>query len=151
MRPHPQETVLHELLQHGYFPRGAVFQEQTAPVWIPHGVRSPANNPVLEWGPPSTGSQVLPGACSSLSSPRNHSRHWASTCSGMESSRGGYLLLGGPPWAAGVSTCFTIVFTMGCRGMSSPSSLTFMSAELFLSHILTFLSTCKCCGTGCHC
>jgi len=54
------ETVLHKLLQHesfpwaaalhelplrGSFPQGAVLQEQAAPVWVHHGVTSPASKP----------------------------------------------------------------------------------------------------------
>ena len=46
------------------------------------------------------------------------------------------------------TACLTMVFTMGCRGISAPapgapppppSSLTLVSAELFLSHILSHI------------
>ena len=53
--------------------------------------------------------------------------------------------ISGPLWSMGYrgTTCCTVVFSMGCRGICSlahgappphPSSLTLMSAELFLSH-----------------
>ena len=57
----PWETVLHKLLQHDTFPRAAVlqkslqhasfpqdvfFQEQTAQVWVHHGVTNTARKPV---------------------------------------------------------------------------------------------------------
>ncbi|KAK4810725.1 hypothetical protein QYF61_007699 [Mycteria americana] len=38
-----------------------------------HGVTGPASKPAPEWAPLSTGSQVLPGACSSMRSPWGHS------------------------------------------------------------------------------
>jgi len=38
-----QETVLHKLLQCESFSQGAVLQEQAAPVWVSHEVRSPAS------------------------------------------------------------------------------------------------------------
>jgi len=44
-------SPLHELLQHGSFPWGAVIQEQTAPTWVPHGVTSPASKPASVWAP----------------------------------------------------------------------------------------------------
>lgn len=39
----PRETVLHQLLQRGSFPGGAVLQEQAAPAWVPHRATSPAS------------------------------------------------------------------------------------------------------------
>jgi len=65
-----------------------------------------------------------------------------------------------PPWTAmgcRGTACLTMVFITGCRGISapepgapppSPASLTLVSAELFLSHILTPLFCCKCCYAG---
>jgi len=52
---HPWEAVLHELLQHGSFSRGAVLQEQAAPAWIPCGITSPASKPAPAWASLSTG------------------------------------------------------------------------------------------------
>jgi len=66
----PWAAALHKLPQHGYFPRGAVLQEQTPPAWVHHGVMSPASKPAPAWAPLSTGLQVLAGACSSAGSPR---------------------------------------------------------------------------------
>ncbi|KAM9591178.1 uncharacterized protein ACIBXB_006075 [Morphnus guianensis] len=138
----PQAAVLHELLQHGSLPRHAVLQEHIAPAWVPHGVTSPARKPA-PWAPLSTDPQVLPGACSSVGFPRGHSLLRAPTCSGMGSSTG-----------CRGTACLTMVFTMGCRGISAlahgappppPSSLTLVSAGLFLLHVLTLLSGCRFC------
>ena len=101
----PWETVLHELLQHEFFPRGAVLQEQAAPGWVPHGVTSPASK-LLQRG---------------LLSPRGHrscqepAPAWAShrvttsfghppalTC-GPPQAAGGSLLHHGPPWVQGTA------------------------------------------------
>jgi len=55
----PRETVLHELLQRGPFPWGAVLQEQAVPAWVPTGSQVlPAN--LLQCGL-STWSQPPPG------------------------------------------------------------------------------------------
>jgi len=100
----PWAAVLHELPQRGSLPRGAILQEQAAPVWVLHGVTSPASNPAPAWAPLSMGPQVLAGACSSTGSPRGHSFLQASTCPGMGSlpwAAGGDLLHRGPPWAVG--------------------------------------------------
>jgi len=118
-----QAAVLQKLLQRGSLLWGAVLQEQTAPVWASHQATAFFRHPPAPtWGPP-----------------------WAA---------GGYLLHHGPPWAAGVTICLTVVFSTGCRGISAPvpgappppsSSLTLVSAELFLSHILTPFFDCSCC------
>jgi len=39
----------------GLFPQGAVLQEQAAPVWVPHGVTSPASKPAPGRAPLSMG------------------------------------------------------------------------------------------------
>jgi len=117
----PRDTVLHELLQRGSLPRGAVLQEQPAPAWIPHGVTSPASKPAPAWAPLSTGPQVLPGACSSVGSPRGHSLLQASPGSGMGSSPGcGWG--SAPPWTSlgcRGTACLTMVCSTGCRGTSA--------------------------------
>jgi len=142
----PQAASLHELPQRGSFPRGAALQEQAAPAWDPHGFTRPASKPAPVWAPLSTGLQVLAGACSSTGSPQGHSFLQASTCSSTGSlpqATGGDLLHHGPPWAAGGQPASTMVFIMGYTGkLSSPASraLTLVSAELFLSHLLTPLS-----------
>jgi len=47
-----QETVLHELLQCGSLPWGAVLQEQAAPAWALHGVTASLGHPPTPvWGP----------------------------------------------------------------------------------------------------
>jgi len=147
-----QETVLHELLQHVAFPwqllqhrslpLSAVLQEQTAPAWIPHGVTSPTSKPAPAWAPLSTGPQVLAGPCSSTGSPWGHSLLWAHPPVLVWTSMG-----------CRGTACLTMVFTMGFRGISSPvpgapppplSSLIQVSAEIFLSHCLTPLSSYNC-------
>jgi len=139
---------------HMSFPWGAVLQEQTAPAWVPHGVASPASKPAPAWAHLPTGPQVLSGAHSSVGFPQGHSLLWASICSGLESSPG-CRWIAAPPWTSMGRTgtaCLTMAFAMGCRGISAlapgaapllSSPLTFVSAELFLSHILTLLSGCR--------
>jgi len=137
----------------GPFPQGAVLQEQAAPAWIPHGVTSPASKSALAWAPLSRGLQVLPGAFSSMGLPM-----------GSQPPSGIHLLQRGvpstgcrwisaPPWTSmgcRGTTCLTMVFITSCKGRVSalasrappppPSSLTLVSAELFLSHRLILLS-----------
>jgi len=79
-----------------------------------------------------------------------------STCSGVGSSMG-WTWISAPPWTfmcCRGTACLTMVFTMGCRriyalasGAPPPSlsSLTLVSVELFLSHLLSPLSCCNCC------
>jgi len=168
LRSLSRETVLHKLLQHGSFPwaaalhklpqrgsfpQGAVLQAQAAPVWVPHGVTSPASKPALAWAPLSMGPQVVTGACSSAGSSQGHSFLQASTCSSKESlprATGGDLLHHGPPWAAEEQPASPWSSSQAARGNSllqhlehllpPPSSVTLMSADLFLSHRLTPLS-----------
>jgi len=92
------------------FPQGAALQEQAAPMWVPHGVTSPARIPALAWAPLSRGLQILPGACSSTDSPRGHSFFQASTCSSV----------GSLPWAAGGWISAPTWTSMGCRGHNLP-------------------------------
>jgi len=97
----PQAAALHRLPQRGSFPQGAVPQEQAAPAWVPHRVKSPASKPAPAWAPLSVGPQVLAAACSSTGSPWGHSFLQASTCSGIGSlpqATGGDLLHRRPPW-----------------------------------------------------
>ena len=143
---------------------------RTAPAWVPSTGCSPSGADCSSVGPPrghkscqqtcfgvgsslhgATGPQVLPGACSSAGFPQGHSLLRASTCSGVGSSTG-CRWISAPPWTSmgcRGTACLTMVFTMGCRGISAlvpgappppPSSPTSVSAELFLSHILTPLS-----------
>jgi len=97
----PQAAALHELLRHGSFPQGAALQKQSAAVWAHKSCQQTCSSvdSSLPMGP-----QVLPGACCSTASPWGHSLLQASTYSGVRSipwAAGGYLLHCGPPWAAG--------------------------------------------------
>jgi len=116
----PQHAALHKLLQRGSFPQGAIFQEQAAPVWVPHEVTGPASKSAPAWAPLSMGLQVLPAACSIATS---HSPIWASTCSGVGSSMG-CRWISAPPWISmghRGTACLPMVFTTSCRGISSPA------------------------------
>jgi len=121
----PQAAVLHKLLQHGSFPQGAVLQEQAAAVWVPHVVTSPASKPAPEWAPH--------GVTASF----GHPLLWCGvlhvlqveTCSTVDH----HGLQG--------TACLTMVFSTCCRGISTPApgaplppSLTLGAAELFLSY-----------------
>jgi len=127
------ETVLYKLLQRESFPfgaalhklphcrslpRSAILQEQAAPVWVPHGVTSPASKPALAWAPLSTGPQVLPGACSSAELPTGSqppSGIHPLQC-GVPST--GYRWISAPPWTSmdcGVTSCLTMVFITSCK------------------------------------
>ena len=113
----PQQTVLHELLQHGSFPLTAVLhklpqrgslprlvalQEQAAPARVPHRVTSPASKPAPVWASLSAGParSLLQHELPMGSQPPSGT----STCSSVGSlpqAAGGYLLHHGPPWTAG--------------------------------------------------
>jgi len=140
--------------QHGSLPRGAVLQEKAAPVWVPHGVTSPASKPAPVWAPLSTGlagparSLLQRGLPTGSQPPSSIHLLWC----GVPSM--GYKWSSAPPWTSmdcRGTTCLTMVFSTSCKGRLSaltfrapptpPSSLTLMSAELFLSHRLTLLST----------
>jgi len=143
MRSHPQETVLHELLQRESssqgaalrellqcesFPWAAVLQEQAAPVWVPHRVTSPVSKPVPLWAPLSTGPQVLAGASSSMGSPQGHILLWASHCSGVVSCLG-------CRWGSAPPRT-----SMSCRGQpASPWSPPWAAGEPLLQHLEQFL------------
>ena len=86
--PEGEDSSHSSLPQRGSFPQGAVLQEQAAPAWVPHRVTSPDSKPAPAWAPLSMGSQVLPGACSSVDFPQGLSLLRASTCSGVGSSTG---------------------------------------------------------------
>jgi len=115
---------------HMSFPWGAVLQEQTAPSWVTYRSTGPGRS-LLQCGLP-IGSQTPSDA---------------STCSGVWSFMD-YRWIFAPPLMSTccrVTTCFTVVFTIGCRGIFDPvpgappppPSLTLVSVEFFLSHTLT--------------
>jgi len=117
----PWDAVLQELLQCRSLPRGAVFQEQTAPAWIPDGVTGPAGKPGPAW--------ALHGVTASF---RAHppSLEWSFVvCRG--------------------TACFPMVSSLKCSRTFSPkqgappppsSSPTLVAPGLFLSHFLTLPS-----------
>jgi len=122
----------------------------------PHGATDPASKPAPAWAPLSTALQVLAGACSSTGSPRGHSFFQASTCSSVGSlarATGGDLLHHGTPCTAGGQPASPWSLSRVAREESllryfghlllPASSLTLVSAELFLSHCLTLLSNCR--------
>jgi len=152
MRSLSQETVLHELLQyesfpwaaalhklpqHGSLPQGAVLQERAAPAWVPHGVISPASKaapaqaphgftaffrhpPAPAWDPPRAAGRWI-------SAPL-----WTSMgCRGQPASPRS------APGAARKSLLWRLEHLL-----PSPSSLTLVPAELFISQLLTRLSYC---------
>ena len=118
--PAGSQVLPANLLQHGLlYPWGHRSCQEPAPAWASHRVTASFGHPpALAWGPLSRG-------CRWISAPL-----WTSMgCRG--------------------TACLTMVFPMGCRGISAPapgapppppSSLTLVSAELFLSHLLTPLS-----------
>jgi len=136
-----------------------------------HGVQS-FRNRLLQRGS-TTGSHVLPAnllqhgllspqvlavTCSKTGSPWGHSLLQASTCSGVRSFTGCRWMSAALWTSMGCrrTACLTMVFTMGCRRSSAlapgappppPSSLTLVSAELFLSYILTLLSLLQLCSS----
>jgi len=134
----PWETVLHELLQRGSFPRGAVLQEQAAPAWVPKGSQVlPAN--LLQSGLP-TGSQpppvipllrrgVLPGLQVGLCSPV-----------GLHGLQGHSLSHHGLLHRLQGNLC-SGTWSTSCLSLCTDSGV---SAGLVLSHSLTPFSGCKC-------
>jgi len=147
----PWAAALHTLPQRGSLPWGAVLQEQAAPAWIPHGVRSPASKPALALAPLSTGpgrSLLQHGLLTGSQLPSGIHLLWPEVPSTD------YRWRSAPLWTSmdcRGTTCLTMVFITGCKGRLSapasqappppPSSLTLMSAELFLSLCLTPLSS----------
>lgn len=114
--------------------------------WGPCGVSSPARKPAPEWAPPSMGPHVWPGACCCTVFPWSHS-----LLSGIHLLKQGVLhglqvdicspvdfhgfhrgscLTRSVPWAAGESPLLR-------APPPPPSPLTLVSAEVFLSHVLT--------------
>jgi len=149
-------VALHELPQHGSLPWGAVLQEQAAPAWFLHRVKSPASKPALAWAPLSTGLQVLAGTCSSMGLLMGSQFPSGIHLLQLGDPSMGYKLISAPPWISmdcrwnnlphhglhhelqGKALCSDISDTSS----PPPSSLTLVSAELFLSLRLTPLSNC---------
>jgi len=104
---------------------------------------------LLQRGPPSMGHRSCQKTCSSVGSPQCHSLLLCtSTCSDMGSSMGCRWISGSLWTLMGCrgTTCLTVVFSRVCRRISAqvpgepptpPSLLTLVSAELFLSRVLT--------------
>ena len=151
----PQATVLHELLQHGSLPRVQSFRNRL----LQHG--SPAGSQVLPANLLQRG-LLFPWVHRSCQEPAPAWAFHRVTASfghppapawGPPQAAGGYLLHCKPSMGCRGTACLTMVFTTGCRGISAlapgappppPSSLTLVSAELFLSHLLTPLCSCNC-------
>jgi len=136
-------AALHELPQCGSFPQGAGLQEQALQCGSPPGSQAlPAN---LLWR-----GLISPQVCRCLQGSQLHSGiHliWSGVPSMV------YRWISAPPWTSMDcvgTTCLTIIFITSCKGIVSaqtfqeppppPSSLTWVSAGLFLSHFLTPLS-----------
>jgi len=146
---------LHQLPQCWSLPLGAVLQEQAAPLWVPHGVTSPASKHAPAWAPLSTGPQVLAGACSSTGLPTGSQPSPGIHLLWLGVPSTGYRWISAPPWTSmGCSgtACLTMVFHHELQGKTpcsdilstsslTPCLLTLVSVELFLSHCLTRLST----------
>jgi len=152
----PRAAVLHKLPQHGSFPQCAVLQEQAAPAWVPHWVTSPASKTCSGMESSLHGSAGPGRGPLQRRAPHGVTvsfRHPPAPVWGLPWATGGYLLHCGPPWTAGEQPASPLVFITSCKGRLSapifqapppppPSSLTLVSAELFLSHHLTPLSNC---------
>jgi len=137
----PQDTVLHELLQHGSVSLAEVLQERTAPPWVLQRLQF-LSEKLLPRGLLPIPDRLSMGSSFFQGTP---------LCSSVGSSPGSRWI-SAPLWTSMVykgTVCLTMVFSMGCRGISAPapvappaplSSLTLVSAGLFLEHFLTPLS-----------
>lgn len=95
--------------------------------------------------------RILTGLCSNMDFPQGHSLLQVSTCSNTEQSSRGDLCSTVDLHRLQGNSCLATVFTTGCRGtcaILSPFSLTLVSEELFLSHILAPLFGCNCAHLG---
>jgi len=112
---------------------------RTAQVWVDSTGCSPSGTGCSSIGPPrgrkscqetcssvgsslSMGPQVLPGGCSSAGSPAGHSLLRASICSGVGFSMGCRWISAAPWTSMGYrgTTCLTMIFSTGCKGISAP-------------------------------
>jgi len=171
----PQGRTLHTLplLQHGV-PHTGDSSPQTAPKWsLPRGC-SPSGTDCSSVGSP-WGHKSCQQTCSSVDSSIHRSTGPARTLVQHELSMGSQSPSGAPvcsdlgsskicrwisapPWTSmscRETTCLTMVFSMGCSRISapvpgapppSPSSLSLVSAGLFLSHIHNSLFCCCLCS-----
>lgn len=134
----PQAAILCELLQCGSLPQGPVLQEQAAALWVSHTVISPARKFALK-----------------------QASHWvtaffqASTCSRVGFLHGLQVEVFSSKDLHGLQgqSCLTMVFITRISALvpgplPPPSLLTSVLAGLFLSSILTPLSSCTWCCTG---
>ena len=100
----PRAAGLHKLLHCGSLPQAAAFQEQTTPVWVHHGITSPASKPALGWDPLSPWvhrSCQEPAAARTPHGVTTSFRHPPAPLWGPLCAAGGDLLHRGPPWATG--------------------------------------------------
>jgi len=132
----------------GFFPQCVVLQEQTAPAWVPHRVTSPASKAAPAWAPLSTGPHpsrsLLQRTLSMRSQPPSDSDPFGvlhglqvDICSAMDlhGLQGDSL-----PHHGLHHKLLGNLSSSAWRVPPPPASLSFVSAELFLSHILTPLS-----------
>jgi len=168
VRSLPQETVLHKLLQCESFLKAAALHE--LPQWVPSTGCSPSGTGCSSVGPPQ-GHKPCQQTCSGMGSSLHESAGPGRSLlqrglpTGSQLPSGIHLLRRGvpstvctwisaPPWTSmgcRGTACLTMVFSMSCKGRHSapapgsppppPSSLALVSAELFLSHRLTPLSS----------
>jgi len=128
----------------GPFRGGIVLQEQTAPAWVPHCIRSPARKPALAWAPFSMGYRSYQEPAPTwdfhgVTASFKHSHlFWREVLHGLQveiSTVDHHGLQG--------TACLTMVFTTGCGGMPAPVpgacppplfTLTLVSAESFLTY-----------------
>jgi len=162
-----RETVLHKLLQCESFLKAAALHK--LPQWVLPAGCSSSGTGCSSVGPPQ-GHKPSQQTCSGMGSSLHRSRGPGRSLlqrglpMGSQPPSGIHLLQCGvpsmgcrcipaPPWTSmdcRGTTCLTMVFIMGCKGRLSaltsgappacPSSLTLVSAELFLLHSLTPLS-----------
>ena len=156
------------LLQRGVSPSGDS-SPRSSPTWVLPMRCSPSGTGCSSMGPPQ-GHKPCQQTCSRVGSSFHGATGPARSLLQCKLPKGsqpasGILLCGyslscrwisAPPWVSmgcRGTACLTMVFITGCRGISAlvpgappsppPSSLTLVSAELFLSHCLLSLSCCK--------
>jgi len=94
-------TVLQVLFQHWFFPRGAVFREHTALVWVSHWVTTPASKSAPVWAPSVHRSCQEPASVWALCGVTVSFGHSPGPVWCPPQAVGGYLLHCGPPRATG--------------------------------------------------
>ena len=124
----------------------------SAPVWGPsHRVTGAASKPAPAWAPLHRATGADRSLLQHGLSMGSQLPSGTSTCSNVGSAMG-CRWVSAPPWTSmdcRGTTCLTMVFTTGCRGISAlvpgapppPSSLTLVSAGLFHTHIFSVIAS----------